>query len=37
MTSADVYPYVCNAGTSNGGTDATAGTLLIYIEYYGID
>ena len=37
MTSADVYPYVCNAGTSNGGTDSSAGTLLVYIEYYGID
>jgi hypothetical protein len=37
MTTADVYPYVCNAGTSNGGTDATDGTLLIYIEYYGLD
>jgi len=37
MTTADVYPYVCNAGTSNGGTDATSGTLLIYIEYYGLD
>ena len=37
MTTADVYPYVCNAGTSNGGTDSSAGTLLVYIEYYGLD
>lgn len=37
MTTADVYPYVMNAGTSNGTSDASSGTLLIYIEYYGID
>lgn len=33
----DQYIYVCNAGTGNGTTNSTAGTLSIIIEYYGID
>jgi hypothetical protein len=33
----DQYVYVCNAGTSNGTTNSTAGTLSIIIEYYGMD
>ena len=36
-TSSDVYIYVCNAGTGNGTTNSTNGTLSFYIEYYGID
>ena len=34
---ADQYIYVCNAGSGNGTTNSTAGTLSIIIEYYGID
>lgn len=30
----DQYLYICNAGTSNGTTNSTAGTMEIYIEYY---
>ena len=30
----DQYLYICNAGTSNGTTNSTAGTVEIYIEYY---
>tara|TARA_R110000824_G_scaffold297376_1_gene485567 strand:+ start:1143 stop:1985 length:843 start_codon:yes stop_codon:yes gene_type:complete len=37
MLSADHYLYVCNAGTGNGTTNPTAGTLTVIIEYYGID
>jgi len=33
----DQYIYVANAGTSNGTTNPTAGTLQIIIEYYGMD
>jgi hypothetical protein len=33
----DMYIYVCNAGTGNGTTNSTEGTLSIIIEYYGID
>ena len=33
----DQYIYVCNAGTGNGTTNSTAGTLSIIIEYYGVD
>ena len=33
----DIYGYVCNAGTGNGTTNPTAGTLSIIIEYYGND
>ena len=33
----DSYIYVCNAGTGNGTTNSTAGTLSIIIEYYGMD
>jgi hypothetical protein len=36
-TTSDQYIYVCNAGTSNGTTNSTAGTLSIIIEYYGMD
>ena len=34
---ADHYVYVCSAGTSNATTDATAGKVYIYIEYFGMD
>jgi hypothetical protein len=30
----DQYLYICNAGTGNGTTNSTAGTVEIYIEYY---
>ena len=33
----DIYVYVCNAGTGNGTTNPTAGTLSIIVEYYGND
>ena len=33
----DQYIYVCNAGTGNGDTNSTAGTLSVIIEYYGVD
>ena len=34
----DRYLYVANAGTGNGTSDAgTSATLLVYIEYYGLD
>jgi len=33
----DQYVYVCNAGTGNGTTKPTSGTLSIIIEYYGMD
>ncbi len=33
----DQYIYICNAGTGNGTTNSTAGTLSILIEYYGMD
>jgi len=33
----DRYLYVVSHGTGNGTTDATAGRLLIYVEYFGID
>jgi len=33
----DQYIYICNAGTSNGTTDSTSGTLTVIIDYYGMD
>ena len=33
----DQYIYICNAGTSNGTTNPTGGTLTVIIEYYGMD
>jgi hypothetical protein len=33
----DQYIYICNAGTGNGTTNSTTGTLLIFIDYYGMD
>jgi len=33
----DQYVYVCNAGTGNGTTNSSAGTLVVIIEYYGMD
>ena len=33
----DQYVYVCNAETGNGTTDSTSGTLIIFIDYYGMD
>ena len=30
------FLYVCNAGTGNGTTNSTAGTLTIIVEYYGM-
>jgi len=34
---ADYYVYIANAGTGNGTTDPSQGTLTVIIEYYGID
>jgi len=34
---ADVYPYICNAGTGNGTTNSAAGTVLVYLEWIGLD
>ena len=34
---ADTYVYVCNAGSGNGTTNPSAGTLSFYIEYIGMD
>ena len=33
----DQYIYVCNAGTGNGTTNSTSGTLTVIVEYYGMD
>ena len=33
----DQYIYICNAGSGNGTTNSTAGTLTVIIEYYGMD
>ena len=33
----DQYVYICNAGSGNGTTNSTAGTLTVIIEYYGMD
>ena len=33
----DQYIYICNAGTGNGTTNSTAGTLSVVVEYYGMD
>ena len=33
--SADSYLYIVSEGTSNGTTDATAGRVLVYVDYYG--
>ena len=33
----DQYLYICNAGTGNGATNSTAGTLTVIVEYYGMD
>ena len=35
--SADVYVYICNAGTGNGTINSTSGNVSVIIEYYGID
>ena len=32
----DQYIYICNAGTGNGTTDSTSGTLTVIIDYYGM-
>ena len=37
FTNADVYPYICNAGTGNGTTNSTAGTVHVYLEWIGLD
>jgi hypothetical protein len=37
INTADRYIYICNAGTGNGTTNSTAGTLSVIIEYYGVD
>jgi hypothetical protein len=34
--SADNYLYIVSEGTSNGTTDATAGRVLVYLDYYGL-
>tara|TARA_R100000008_G_scaffold85916_2_gene77154 strand:+ start:131 stop:634 length:504 start_codon:yes stop_codon:yes gene_type:complete len=33
----DQYVYICNAGSGNGTTNSTSGTLTVIIEYYGMD
>ena len=33
----DSYLYICNAGTGNGTTDPTSGTLTVIVKYYGMD
>ena len=33
----DRYLYVVSHGTGNGTTDATAGRVLVYLEYFGMD
>jgi len=33
----DVYPYLCNAGTGNGTTNSSTGTVIAYIEWIGLD
>ena len=33
----DQYLYICNAGTGNGATNSTSGTLTVIVEYYGMD
>ena len=33
----DQYVYICNAGSGNGTTNSTSGTLTVIIEYYGVD
>jgi Tfp pilus assembly major pilin PilA len=35
--SSDQYIYIVNGGTSNGTTNSTTGTLLVFIDYYGMD
>jgi len=35
--SSDQYVYICNAGTGNGTTNSSAGTLTVIIEYCGMD
>tara|TARA_R100001591_G_scaffold43387_1_gene54561 strand:+ start:258 stop:1952 length:1695 start_codon:yes stop_codon:yes gene_type:complete len=34
--SADSFLYIVSEGTSNGTTDATAGRILVYLDYYGL-
>jgi hypothetical protein len=34
---AEQFVYVCNAGTSNGTTNSTSGTLTVIVEYYGME
>jgi len=36
-TTYDAYVYVANAGTGNGTTDPSQGTLHVIIEYYGLE
>jgi hypothetical protein len=33
----DKYIYICNAGTGNGTTNSVTGTLIVFIDYYGMD
>jgi len=35
--SSDQYLYICNAGTGNGTTNSTSGTLTVIVDYYGMD
>ena len=37
VSTSDNYVYVCNAGTSNGTTNSSSGTLSICIQYIGLD
>ena len=32
----DQFLFICNAGTGNGTTDPSAGTLSITVKYYGM-
>ena len=33
----DVFVYLCNGGTGNAGANPVAGTLSIYLEWFGLD
>ena len=35
--SSDQFLYICNAGTGNGTTNSTSGTLTVVVEYMGMD
>ena len=35
--SSDQFLYICNAGTGNGTTNSSSGTLTVVVEYMGMD